>query len=74
MENKWIPIEEMLPEQHETYRGKKKIEVLVTTDGGTVTKVQRGYDSYFCTWKWGRIYSEVVAWMPLPKGYKASRK
>lgn len=76
MESRWIPIEEMLPEQHEKYRDKKRMSVLVSTQGGTVHSCNREMvqwrddDPY---WKWGRI-NNIIAWMPLPKAYKANRK
>ena len=43
-----------MPEDDERYKDKKVINVLVTTDRGMVTKVQRyKYDE--TTWFWGRI-------------------
>lgn len=63
-----------MPEDDERYKGKKVINVLVTTDKGFVTKVQRIYyvDIYtnVGSWYWGRIGGEMRAWMPLPKPYK----
>lgn len=70
MDNNWIPCKEKLPENDERYKGKKVINCLVTTDNGTVTKVQRYYNEYAGTnWWWGRGMN-VIAWQPLPKGYK----
>lgn len=66
--NTWISVEDMLPENAERYKGRKVIDVLVTTEKGLVTKVQR--QCYRGSWSWGRIFSRVVAWMPLPKPYK----
>ena len=65
---KWISVEDMLPENAERYKGRKVIDVLVTTEKGLVTKVQR--QCYRGSWSWGRIFSRVVAWMPLPEPYK----
>lgn len=65
----WIPCEIKLPEDCEEYNGKKIIDVLVTTDRGKVTKVQRIFDQYI-GWHWGRILGEMRAWKPLPKPYK----
>ena len=42
-----------MPEDDERYKDKKVINVLVTTDRGMVTKVQRyKYDE--TTWFWGK--------------------
>lgn len=64
----WIPVEERLPEEDERYKGRKVIDVLVTTAKGKVTKVQR--QSHNGYWWWGRIYGEPTAWKPLPEPYK----
>lgn len=64
----WIPVEERLPEEDERYKGRKAIDVLVTTSNVRVTKVQR--QSKYDYWCWGRIYGEPTAWQPLPKPYK----
>lgn len=64
----WIPVEERLPEEDERYKGRKVIDVLVTTANGRVTKVQR--QSKYDYWCWGRIYGEPTAWQPLPEPYK----
>lgn len=37
----WILVDKRLPEEDERYKGKKIIDVLVTTAKGKVTKVQR---------------------------------
>lgn len=65
----WINCESgNMPEDDEKYKDKKIINVLVTTATGKVTKVQRKlYGDY---WRWGRIYGEPKAWMPLPEPYK----
>ena len=63
----WIPVEERLPEEDERYKGRKVIDVLVTTAKGKVTKVQR--QSHNDYWRWGRIYGEPTAWQPLPEAY-----
>lgn len=65
----WIPCEIKMPEDCEEYKGKKIIDVLVTTDRGKVTKVQRIFDQII-GWHWGRILGEMRAWRPLPKPYK----
>lgn len=57
-----------MPEDDQRYKGKKVINVLITTNKGNVTKVQRKQYSDG-TWYWGRIYGEI-AWMPLPEPYK----
>ena len=66
-DNDWIPVEEKLPEEYERYKGRKVIDVLVTTAQGKVTKVQR--QSHNGYWWWGRIYGEPTAWQPLPEPY-----
>lgn len=68
----WIPVEEKLPEEDERYKGRKVIDVLVTTAKGKVTKVQR--QSHNGYWWWGRIYGEPTAWQPLPETYKKHRQ
>lgn len=73
MELNWIKCESgHMPEDDERYKGKKIINVLVTTKSGTVTKVQRMYDTYYGSphWSWGRIYGGCIAWMPLPHRYE----
>ena len=67
----WIPVSEKLPEEDERYKGRKAIDVLVTTSNGRVTKVQR--QSKYDYWCWGRIYGEPTAWQPLPEPYKAMK-
>lgn len=73
--NEWIPCEEMMPEDYELYKDKTVINVLVSTDKGVVTKVQRIkiYYSNEVRWHWGRI-SNIIAWMPLPPSYKMDKK
>lgn len=65
----WIPCEIKMPEEDEVFNGKKVINVLVTTDKGSVTKVQRIYDEYI-GWHWGRVRGKMKAWMPLPKPFE----
>lgn len=69
--SKWIKcIEGQMPEDFGCYKGKKVINVLVTTSQGNVTKVQRiKYNGDDGHWYWGRIYGKVKAWMPLPEPY-----
>ena len=69
--SKWIKcIEGQMPEDFNYYNGKKIINVLVTTNTGKVTKVQRIYSSGTNPhWYWGRIYGGAKAWMPLPDPY-----
>ena len=65
----WIKCEEgHMPENDDRYMGKEVINVLVTTDRGIVTKIQRRYD-IFMGWYWTRIRT-IKAWMPLPDSYK----
>lgn len=67
----WIKCEkDHMPEDDQRYKGKKVINVLVTTNRGNVTKVQRKQYYDETSWYWGRIYGEVKAWMPLPEPYK----
>ena len=61
-------IEGQMLEDDKRYEGKKVINVLVTTNRGMVTKVQRQY--YDGTWHWGRINGGMRAWMPLPEPYR----
>ncbi len=69
---KWIKCESgHMPEDDERYKGKKVINVLVTTDNGRVTKVQRIYWEYTDgtgSWHWSRV--SAIAWMPLPEPYR----
>lgn len=69
-DDNWIPCSERLPEEDERYKGRKVIDVLVTTAKGKVTKVQR--QSHNGYWWWGRIYGEPTAWQPLPEPYKGA--
>lgn len=65
----WIKcVEGQMPEDDKRYKGKKVINVLVTTNRGMVTKVQRQY--YDGIWYWGRITGGMRAWMPLPEPYR----
>mgnify|MGYP000757066488 FL=1 len=67
----WIKcVPGQMPEDDERYKGRKVINVLVTTASGEVTKVQRMYSNYSDKWYWGRIHGENKAWMPLPESYK----
>lgn len=68
----WIKcVEGHMPEDDERYEGKKVIDVLVTTNRGIVTKVQRQYyDGIWCWWCWGRILGGMRAWMPSPEPYR----
>ncbi len=67
----WIKCSKgQMPEDFEENKGKKIINVLVTTSTGKVTKVQRMYDGRVNShWYWGRIYGKAKAWMPLPEPY-----
>lgn len=57
------------------YKGNKILNVLVTTATGKVTKVQRIQDyGDKHIWRWGRIFGECKAWMPLPQHYKGNKK
>lgn len=58
-----------MPEDDKRYGCKKVINVLVTTNRGMVTKVQRLQD-IDGKWYWGRILGGMRAWMPLPEPYK----
>lgn len=66
----WIPCEIKMPEECEEYKGRKVIDVLVTTSRGKVTKVQRIFNEYYGEWHWGRILGGMRAWRPMPKPYK----
>ena len=63
----WISVKDRLPEDDERYEDRKVIDVLVSTDRGIVTKVQRISNKGY--WYWGRIFSNIIAWMPLPNKY-----
>lgn len=69
--SQWIKcVKGQMPEDFDCYDGKKIINVLVTTNTGKVTKVQRMYNSGTNPyWYWGRIYGRARAWMPLPDPY-----
>lgn len=71
-DNPWIVCKNgQMPEDF-NYKGNKILNVLVTTATGKVTKVQRILEPYGdkSFWRWGRIYGECKAWMPLPQPYK----
>lgn len=70
--NQWIDVDNLLPENDKQYKDKKVIDVLVTTKRGYVTKVRRYKDTYYGKdlWYWGRLRSDIIAWMPLPEPYK----
>lgn len=78
LHNGWIPFSKLRPEQCDKYKGKKVIDILVTTDKGKVTKVQyihaRSYNGDFADyWYCGRIYGDTVAWQPLPEPYEITK-
>lgn len=67
----WIKrIPGQMPEDDERYKNKKVINVIVTTNKGIVTKVQRIFNNYANNWYWGRMCGGMRAWMPLPEPYK----
>lgn len=71
----WIPcMDGQMPEDDKRYAGKTRINCLVTTARGNVTKVQRrfwkDYRGNGGFWAWSRIRDEVIAWVPLPSSYK----
>lgn len=69
----WIKCTEgQMPEDDKRYKSKSRINVLVTTQNGRVTKVQRIHNTFNRNdyWYWGRIYNGIKAWMPLPEPYK----
>lgn len=67
----WIKcVPGQMPEANERYKDKKVINVIVTTNKGVVTKVQRIFNDYANTWYWGRICGGMRAWMSLPDPYK----
>ncbi|WP_143322726.1 DUF551 domain-containing protein [Clostridium sp. HBUAS56010] len=76
--NDWISCSKSMPEDILTYNRNTfnpVINVLVTTENGKVTKLQRignkGYDGeHELTWYWGRIHGGIKAWQSLPEGYK----
>lgn len=77
-ERPWIPCSKAMPEDILTYNKKAThpvINVFATLSSGKVTKLQRigdkGYDgNHEISWHWGRIYSNVLAWQPLPEKYE----
>jgi len=81
LENNWVPCSDSMPEDILSYNEKTSqpvINVLVTTENGKVTKLQRigdkGYDEkHELTWRWGRIHGGIKAWQPLPEGYKEGK-
>lgn len=65
----WIPCKEgQMPEDFDK-KNRKVLNVLVTTENGNVTKVQRIRDEWHEDWYWGR-YCKVKAWAPLPEKYE----
>lgn len=70
--SQWIVCKDgQMPEDF-NYKNNKVLNVLVTTATGKVTKVQRILEPYGIKsfWRWGRVYGECKAWMPLPEPYK----
>lgn len=66
----WIKcIDGQMPEDYEIYKGRKSINLLVTTEFGNVKKIQRRYCNFKCKWCWSDN-SNPKAWMSLPEGYK----
>ena len=68
----WIVCKDgQMPEDF-NYKNNKVLNVLVTTEAGKVTKVQRILEPYGIKsfWRWGRVYGKCKAWMPLPDPYK----
>lgn len=69
----WISTKDKLPEDDARYSGRHKIDVIVETNKGLITKVQRihrrNYDGIYDDWHWGRIYGKVIAWQPMPERY-----
>lgn len=70
----WIPCSKAMPEDTAEYAGRHVINVIVETNKGLITKVQRihrkNYDGVYDRWSWGRIFGDVIAWQPLPERYK----
>lgn len=65
----WIPCKAgQMPEDFDK-KNRKILNVLVTTENGKVTKVQRIRNEWNEDWYWGRIYCKVKAWAPLPEKY-----
>ncbi len=73
MNTDWIKcVEGQMPEDDMRYKGKKVINVLVTTNRGVVTKVQRiKFEDGFGYW--ARVRG-IKAWMPLPEPYREKEK
>ncbi|MDR7813904.1 hypothetical protein [Lacrimispora sp.] len=74
IKNDWITTKDKLPEDDVRYTGKHIINVIVETNKGLITNVQRirhkNYDGIYDEWYWGRIFGEVKAWRHLPEPYK----
>lgn len=64
-ETRWIPVSERLPE--------KNVEVLATTEWGSITIAERysANDYFINDGATNADEDEIIAWMPLPKPYKA---
>lgn len=71
--NEWIPCSERLPKVGSEvlvcydYKGKRSVYIANFYGDGEF----HGYDDEYLTSE-GRKYRKAVAWMPLPKPYKAS--
>lgn len=62
--DKWISVEERLPEKSGDY--------LVTTKNGYVQVAKWGFDLYKNSgWSGKHLAKCIIAWMPLPEPYKA---
>lgn len=61
----WIPVSERLPEE--------KVEVLATTEWGSITIAERysANDYFIYEGATNADEDDIIAWMPLPKPYKA---
>ena len=69
----WIPVSERLPEEKGVYIVTEKVFCISDKEhkGRYDTRVEQ---VAYCNGKWQRAsFFEVIAWMPLPKPYKADR-
>ena len=68
--DEWIPCSERLPEENDNYF------VTISFDIGGKEPVREVYKDFFSasSQKWLYHGEEVIAWMPLPKPYKAESK
>lgn len=69
-EQRWIPVDERMPERNKMdSTGKYREAYLVTTGFMTFTARFNEY-GYWVLWGYQQVLKNIIAWMPLPDPYK----